>query len=97
MKERIEKGIELKDVEAMIYLKALSYRQITGKELNEIQIERARIQFEKGFKTIMNGDMGGKTPNGDRTYWSVEEVKKMLDDAGYEYKEVIERYCYANI
>lgn len=97
MKEIIEKGIELKDVEAMIYLKALSYRQITGKEFNERQIERTKIQFEKGFKTIMSGDLGGKTPNGIRTSWSVEKVKKILDDAGYKYEEVIEKYCYANI
>lgn len=90
------KAIKIKEVEGMIYLKSLSAKQRRGIDLSENTIARIKRSFQNGFDTLVDGDIGGATPDGNITTWSTEEIKNILDRAGFQYEETVEEYVNVN-
>lgn len=61
----------------------------TGKALSKKGVELLTKNFERfsceGYKVVGDGDFGGMK-NGIWTDWSTEDMAKMLQVSGYEYK-----------
>lgn len=84
--------------ESWMFLQRKGYQERSGKPHSEKGIERLRRNFQEhsyqGYKQLMNGDLGGC--NGDPenaweehrwTSWSVDDMKKILDEAGLPWKD----------
>lgn len=85
--------------ESWWHLESVSYFQRCGKDHTEKQKERAERNFEcfaihDGMKQICDYDFGGATGEPERSYeegrwtsWNCEDMKKILDEAGFPWKQ----------
>lgn len=80
-------------LDSFLFLQDRSYLERCGKHHSEKHMERLKRNFEQfsynGYKQIMNGDLGGCKGNPENaweehrwTSWSVEDIKRILDEAG---------------
>lgn len=85
--------------EGYLYLSEEQHRQRceSGKPLSERTIERLKSSFER-YGILCDGDRGGcigspvnAWEEGRWTDWSVEDMKRMLDEKGFEWEDVGER------
>lgn len=85
-------------LESFLYLQDKQRFERSGKHCSEQNIERLKYNFEtfsyNGYKQIMNGDLGGCKGEPENaweerrwTSWSVEDIKKILDEASLPWKE----------
>ena len=87
--------------ESWLYLRQEMNKQRseTGKPLSENSIERMKREFDRfadknGMKAIMDGSFGGCIGSPIRgweerrwTSWSLDEMKRMLDEKGLKWAE----------
>lgn len=96
--ERRKSPTLLVPLESYLYLQEKSYSERIGKSRSDKAKERLIRNFEQfsvdGMKQLMNGDLGGckgKPENaweeGRWTSWSVDEMAKILDEAGLPWKK----------
>lgn len=85
-------------LESWMFLQKKGYRERIGKELSEKAIQLRERSFERnahnGKRQLINGDLGGcRGPvenaweEGRWTSWSIEDMKKMLDEAGLPWED----------
>jgi len=88
-------------LESYLFLQDKGRFERCGKHFNEAMIQRLTENFNrhsyKGRKQIMNDDLGGcigkpekAWEEGRWTSWSVENVKKILDEVGLPWEEGVE-------
>lgn len=97
MKSIKEKAIRL-NLESYLYLQNEGHRQRIGNDYSDAAIERLKknyYRYKNGI-VIGNGWLGGAIGNPENSYeegrwidWSVEDMKKMLDEKGLKYEEDI--------
>ncbi len=87
-------------LESWIYLSNESCRQRSGHEHSQKYIERLTRDYENRHKEfggyeIWDGSCGGAIGKPENSYeegrwttWTIEQVKKMLDEQGLKYKDV---------
>ena len=88
------------ELEGYIYLQDQSSIQRSGRVHSESWRERIKQHYEwhdqkHGGHLLMDGDLGGAVGKPERSYeegrwtsWSVDQMKKMLDEKGYKYIDV---------
>lgn len=85
-------------LESWMFLQCKGYQERCGKPHSEKGIERLRRNFQEysyqGYKQLMNGDLGGCNGNPENaweehrwTSWSVDDMKRILDEAGLPWKD----------
>lgn len=85
-------------LESFLFLQDKQCFERSGKHSSEKNIERHKRNFEEfsydGYKQIMNGDLGGCKGSPENaweerrwTSWSVEDVKRILDEASLPWKD----------
>lgn len=97
MKERKSKTIRV-PLESWIFLKEKMRNERIGDHLSEKALDHLKKEMEKPYNknghVLMDGDLGGAVGNPENSYeegrwtnWSVEDMKKMLDEANLPYEE----------
>lgn len=83
-------------LDSLLYLKEVCRNQRIGDSLSEKSIERTTREYnrhwnENGYE-LMDGSLGGAVGVPENSYeegrwtsWSVEEMKRMLDEKGLSY------------
>ena len=77
--------------ESWAYLKNRSREERLGKRISEVLLQQMYdIMAKRDDCAILNGkSLGGKT-DGVTTTWTIDELKKILDDEGLSYTETTE-------
>lgn len=84
--------------ESWMFLQKKGHEERGGKPYSDRAIERLTRSFQdnsyQGYKQLMNGDLGGCKGNPENaweerrwTSWSVDDMKKILDEAGLPWKD----------
>ena len=97
MKNIKKKAIRL-TLESYLYLQNEGHRQRIGSDYGDATIEKLTKNYYsyKNGITIASGWLGGAIGNPENSYeegrwtdWSVEDMKKMLDEKGLTYEDDI--------
>lgn len=84
--------------ESWMFLQEKGYQERCGKQYSEILVGKMTRSFQEhsyqGYKQLMNGDLGGGNGNPENaweehrwTSWSVNDMKKILEEAGLPWKD----------
>lgn len=88
------------ELEGWLYLLDQQGMQRSGREKSEQYKEKLKIRYEQydkkyGGHLLMDYDLGGAIGKPENSYeegrwtsWSLDQMKKMLDEKGYKYIDV---------
>lgn len=88
MKERVVRTLQL-PWESYLFLQNYGYRMSKGKDHSEKFIKRMKAQFDgssnkNGYNEVLDFMLGG-LKDGKFIYWSIEDLKRLLDENNLTY------------